>query len=332
MALLIAQALRDLGHKVRFVGPEAPGGVVEQAQDLGLPVTALPGERRAYMRALASWDRERAGVLWCNGLVPALATAGRRMRITHLHQAPSVPHVVAGRIATAGSLATLVPSRSMARHFPTAQVLPNWVPAVTTTPRPNRGTDRPVVIGFLGRLSTDKGVDVLARSMRLLDCAHPGRYRLLLAGEPRFVDEQDRLRIDRALEPIRHLTERAGWMEREAFFSAVDLAVFPSVVAESFGLIVAEAMSARVPFVVSDAGALTEVAGPDYPWVASHGSAGSLARAILRALATPAEHRETLSGQQYARWDRLYSPQAGRERLRHLLTDVLPQETEKETV
>ena len=49
-------------------------------------------------------------------------------------------------------------------------------------------------------------------------------------------------------------------MTPAAFFAEVDLAVFPSRVAESFGLVAAEAMAAGTPYVVSDAGALPEVA------------------------------------------------------------------------
>ena len=56
--------------------------------------------------------------------------------------------------------------------------------------------------------------------------------------------------------------------------------MFPSQWAEPFGLVVAEAMSSRTPFVISDAGALAEVAGPGYPWVSRKGDAVALAHAV----------------------------------------------------
>jgi glycosyltransferase involved in cell wall biosynthesis len=89
----------------------------------------------------------------------------------------------------------------------------------------------------------------------------------------------------------------------------VDLAVFPSVRAESFGLVVAEAMAAGVPFVVSDAGALPEVAGPDHPYVVPHDDAPALAMALGVAIADlPAADLTALMRQ---RWEDLYSPAAG---------------------
>lgn len=325
MLLQIAAGLRDLGHEVRVLGPAAPGGVLEAAAERGFDTTEMPTDRRDYMRSLASWDRSRDGILWCNGLVPALATAGRPRRVVHLHQAPTWKHVLAGRTAGAGALALLVPSAWMAARFPGSQILPNWVEAVDVLPH-RRSEAEPVTLGFLGRLSLDKGVGTLAQALRRLDAAHPGRYRLLLAGQSRFVDEADQQQLRQALAPVAHLTRQPGWMKREAFFSAVDLAVFPSVMPESFGLIVAEAQSARCPYVISDTGALPEVAGQAYPWVFRTGDHASLSRRVEQALAVSEPEREQLLRTQHERWESRFSPAAGAARLRHLLTDVLPQE------
>lgn len=57
--------------------------------------------------------------------------------------------------------------------------------------------------------------------------------------------------------------------------------VVPSIAPESFGLVVAEAMSARIPVIVSDAGALAEVVGGEsYPYIVSAGQPLDLAAAI----------------------------------------------------
>ena len=111
MLLEIAEAATSLGHEVHVVGPDAEDGVLAAAAQRGLEVTALSPERRDYMRQLREWDRRRDGVLWCNGLVPAVATTGRGNRIVHLHQATSRSHVAAGRTAALRSLALLVPKR-----------------------------------------------------------------------------------------------------------------------------------------------------------------------------------------------------------------------------
>lgn len=97
--------------------------------------------------------------------------------------------------------------------------------------------------------------------MELLERRSPGRFRLLLAGESRFVEADDAARVEAAIVRLGGTVDRRGWLHRDDFFSAVDLAVFPSIAEESFGLVVTEAMSAGVPFVVSTAGALAEVAG-----------------------------------------------------------------------
>lgn len=329
MLLAIADGLRELGHDVRVVAPAGDTETVgAQAQRRGFRTTAIRGAcRREYMAGLRRWDRQcREGVLWCNGHVPALATVGHQNRIVHLHQAPSTRHVVAGRLAAAGALVLLVPSASMAKHFPGAQILPNWVPEVTLTQRRHRSADDPVILGFLGRPSPDKGVLTLARALRELDRREPGRYRLLLAGEPRFVSPAEQERVEAALEDVRELVNRPGWMNRSEFFARIDLAVFPSEVEESFGLMVAEAMSARVPFIVSDAGALSEVAGSRYPWTCRAGDPNSLADVITTACHEQRTAVAATAATAHDRWEESFSPEAGLQHLRFLLTDVLPGE------
>jgi glycosyltransferase involved in cell wall biosynthesis len=106
-------------------------------------------------------------------------------------------------------------------------------------------------------------------------------------------------------------------MPPDEFLGTIDLLVCPSTVPEGFGLAVAEAMSARVPVVVSDAGALPDVVGPEHPWVASAGDARDLADVIARAAAAlPADDAVERA---HERWAREFSPAQGRERLREFL-------------
>lgn len=320
MLLLMAQLARDLDLDVHVVGPDQ-SAVLRRAQELGFATTGIDGpNRQRYIRALRRWDRrKRTGLLWCHGLVPALATAGHRRRVVQLHQQPRGPLAgVAGLIAAAGATATVVPSEYLRSRLPGTTALPNWTEPVDVTPRRHHEGE-PVVIGFLGRLSPDKGVVVLAEAVELLNQRHPGTIRLLLAGEPLFVTEEDKQRLEQELAPLASLTDRRGWMRREDFFAAVDLAIFPSIAPESFGLVVAEAMSARVPFVITDAGALPEVAGPGYPWVARAQDPVSLADTIERALHSD---RADVVATARQRWEEHYSPKAARDRLRTLFTTL----------
>lgn len=320
MLLALASQARELGVPVLVVGPAAPSTLVDAARTAGHPTVALPVSRRAvYMVALRRWRLQNPdGLLWCNGLVPSVATSLMGHRVVHLHQLPRGQQSVLAALARKRALATLVPSRSTAASLPASlpesHVLENWVDEVS--PVPGHRHDDAVRLGFLGRPSLDKGVGVLAAALQQLDGQAPGRYRLVLAGEPRFTSKTEQRKLDQALVPVNHLIERPGWMTPAEFFGSVDVMVCPSLVPESFGLVVAEAMSARVPFVISDAGALPEVAGPEHPWVVPAGDAGQLAHAIRRAVD---DNGRTFAEKAYERWLSRYSPAAGGARLEALL-------------
>lgn len=322
MLLHLARAVREIGVPVHVV---APGGspIAHAARDQGFDVTGLGTSRRDYLQRLARWS-PGPGLLWCNGLAPAFVTAGRGGRVVHLHQVPKGKHARAARAARLRAVATLVPSRSTAADVAGARVLENWTAEVT----PSRERPRGRTVGFLGRPSVDKGVLVLAESLRLLTGRSSDTrrsndpLRLLLAGEPRFVAADDHRAVTDSLRRLDGLVEQPGWMAPPDFFSRVDLLVVPSLAAEAFGLVVAEAMSARVPFVVSDAGALPEVAGPDHPWVVPAGDAAALADTVEAALAAPDAERESAVSAARDRWEARFSPDAGRDRLAALLTEL----------
>ena len=323
MLLAVADALRTLGHDVEVVAPRGGrDGVAEAARAAGFPATDLSSGRRQYISELRAWRATNAaGILWCNGLVPAFATAGRGDRIVHLHQEPVGVNAMAARVARRGALVTLVPSESMAASVPHARVLWNWVEPVAPRARGDR-TRRERRIGYLGRHSVDKGLVTLAGALAELDRTDPGRYTLLLAGEGRFAPPEDTAPIRRAMAPVDHLVQRPGWISREDFFSSVDVAVFPSTWAEPFGLVVAEAMSSRTPFVISDAGALAEVAGSGHPWVARRGDASSLARTIGSVFEAGPDRMVEVLDRAHARWEQHFSPAAGLARVSALVDDL----------
>lgn len=324
MLLNLAKTMNELGFQVRVVGPREPSDLVDRATLGGFETTILDAATRIeYMIALRQWDTaHRAGILWCNGLLPALATAGHSNRVVHLHQQPLGMQRPLSRLARLWSMATVVPSHNMADAIAGSTVLHNWVervPSARVTGRP--GPLSPTRVGFLGRPSIDKGIDVLADALRSLDMSSRGAFRLVLAGEPRFVNRQSQIEVAEALKPIQHLVESTGWIPPEAFFAQVDLLVCPSTWPEPFGLVIAEAMSARVPFIISDAGALPEVAGAGHPWVFSAGDSSDLAQVMKRAATSNNQlHIENA----YMRWKDQFSPEAGKQRLQDLLAALPP--------
>lgn len=319
MLLNIAAVLEELGVDVTIVGPSEPGELVAAARDAGHRVVELEAAgRRAWMLALRQWDAaERQGVLWCNGLVPAAATAGRRDRIVHLHQRPLGALRVIEPLARFKALTTLVPSASMAAAVGDAEVLPNWSQSPGTRNRVSQGPR--IVLGFLGRPSIDKGVDVLAAALQELEARKPGQYRLLLAGEPRFVSAEAQLAVERALQPVAHLTDRPGWIEPAEFFDRIDLLVVPSVWPEPFGLVATEAMSAGVPLLVSNAGALPEIVPEATGDVFVAGDAAALASAIEQKI-TRGLDANVASNRR--RWLEHYSPNAGASAVGDLLRRI----------
>lgn len=317
MLLRLAEAAEKLGWTVQVVGP--PGGLVVAAASAGRAVHVIRAhDRTSYLVGLRRWARRNEpGLLWCNGLVPALATASRRDRVIHLHQQPSPSHSALATVARRRARATLVPSDHLARQVPGALALPNWCDPVRVPQRSRTGGA--VRIGFLGRVSVDKGVDLLAdAASRLIARGHD--LRLVVAGSARFAGAASTRTVNESLARLGPRLDELGWVTREDFFAQVDVAVFPSRVPEAFGLVVAEAMSARVPFVVSDAGALPEVAGAQHPWISRAGDAEHLAAVIGAALAAlPAT--EVLDAAE-ARWRAHYSPEAGSVRLAALLSGL----------
>jgi len=313
-----AEALLDLGHPVTVVAADSPTEVLDAAARAGADVVAIRADgRRDHVRRLRAWDRtERDGVLWCHGLVPALATAGHPRRVVHLHQDPrGRAQAVAARVARRGALTTLVPSSDMAARVSDSRAHANWT---SDLPRLDRPGERTGVVGYLGRLSTDKGVDVLARAVARTDAAGT----LQLAGDSRYVAAADVRVVEHALAALGPRAVRLGHTSPADLFRRVDVVVFPSVWPEPFGLVVAEAMAAGVPFVVSDAGALPEVAGPEHPWVARAGDADDLARVLERALGARPEEVRDVTGRARSRWEQHYSPRAGRLRVEALLADL----------
>lgn len=320
MLLALAKAARSLGLRPIIVAPSSPSDVLEKSRVSGFDCVRIPASSRSsYAKNLRKWAaRERPGLLWCNGLLPAAATAGQKNRVVHLHQRPRTSaQMIISRIACYQTLATVVPSFDMAGDLVGSIALPNWTEPVVCSrkvPTPNRCN-----LGFLGRLSVDKGICVLSAALEELEKRRPGVFTLKLAGEPIFIGGSARDEVDSCLAAVRSQVERLGWISREEFFSQIDLAVFPSVWKESFGLVVAECQSAGVPFVISDAGALPEVAGPEYPWVSKAGDPRSLADQIEHAYFADNSKLVQASSE---RWQREYSPEAGLSRFKSVLVSL----------
>lgn len=145
----------------------------------------------------------------------------------------------------------------------------------------------PPVVGFVGRLTEDKGLGVLARSRALLE-AHGVDYQLLLVGgvdDSTAGSEVRRLR-DSGRPPV----EVGQREDSERFFQIIDVLCLPTL-REGFPNVVIEAAAAGVPTVTTDAtGAVDAVVDAETGLIAHAGSADALA-GCLTALISDDEVR-----------------------------------------
>lgn len=329
MLLNIARALRSLGKTVTIVGPSNPDELIEAVKDEGFTTIALPAHnRKMYIAQLRLWrSQNKHELLWCNGLVPAFATAGLGPRIVHFHQLPQRAQKLAARIASRGALRTLVPSDFMAQNMPGTTVLYNWVPEVPVLDSLKNKDPRNITVGFLGRVSEIKGTDLLAQAIYQLNQKQDNfRFKLVIGGEARFVNDGVQDRVNSALENLGDNLIALGWVEPAGFFSQVDCVAMPSQCDESFGLVAAEAMSARVPLLVTRSGALPSVVGENYPWIVEKGSVDSIAEGLLdlaQNLSSATDCLEETMTANYWRWYENFSPEAGKNGVEKVLEDLI---------
>jgi glycosyltransferase involved in cell wall biosynthesis len=147
--------------------------------------------------------------------------------------------------------------------------------------KPNVPTDG--VILFLGTLEPRKNVGLLLDAYERLLERVPGVPELILAGSstPEAASWLDRLTRAPLVGRVRHL----GYVdheEREQLYARARVLVLPSL-DEGFGLPVLEAMSAGVPVVASNRGALPEVTGGAADLI-DPGDAEGLTQALTRLL------------------------------------------------
>ncbi|SCG38781.1 glycosyltransferase family 4 protein [Micromonospora inositola] len=187
-------------------------------------------------------------------------------------------------------------------HVKNVHLIPNPLPATWPAPTPARMPDpsRRLLVGYLGRVEPEKGVDLMPEVASLMpdtDFAIAGSGVLALDPRPNL--------------------ECVGRVNAADFLRQLDCLVVPSRV-EAFGLSALEAMSLGVPVVHSGAGGLAEVTRHAAGTLAFQSDLvpASIAAAIRQAVgATSPEQRHMVAdwyAKEYAfdrcveRWQSLY--------------------------
>jgi glycosyltransferase involved in cell wall biosynthesis len=246
-------------------------------------------------------------------LLPFVGTAGKTVQVAHNFRHKSQ----VDRVRAVISVSASVHDSLMNAHpnVPVFDVL-NFGPLDARPVKP-APTDMPV-IGTLGRLHPNKGIDVLLRAIARLR-ARGVAVRLKVAGDG---PEKPALQALTTELGLTHVVEFVGWVSPPAdYLQTLDLFVLPSRV-EPFGLVVAESMAAGVPVVASridgpveilKGGGLGRLAPPD--------DAAGLADAIAAAL----EDWDTslaMAAQAQAHAVANFSLAAGEHRLTHVLEQI----------
>ena len=124
----------------------------------------------------------------------------------------------------------------------------------------DKGGDRPLTIGLVGRLSPWKGQDVFLKAFA---AAFPdGQERAHLVGSVMFGEEEWEKHLHRLADElgITHRVDFRGFREDIwAEYALLDIAVHASTTPEPFGQVVLEAMAAGVPLIAAAEGGPAEV-------------------------------------------------------------------------
>ena len=139
-----------------------------------------------------------------------------------------------------------------------------------------------ITIAYAGQLIPEKGIATLLDAVAGLE----GNIRLLIAGAGRQRSELE-LRA-RKLGLLPEWLGQIDWIPR--LFAESDIAVFPSIWAEAFGLVVAEAMACEACVVASDVGGIPEVVG-DAGIIVPVGDVVALRKALILLISDPTRRR-----------------------------------------
>lgn len=264
----------------------------------------------------ASYTKSRVVSVTAPILQSALEKITGRIAVSEAARKTLVEHL--------GGDAVLIPNGVATERYAMADPLPGWPgrdPAGAAAQTAGTGG----VLGFLGRMDEPrKGLQVLLRAFEILGPRRPG-LRLLLAG-PGDADDV----VARVSPGLRDRVVVLGMVseaDKIRAYHSVDVFVAPNLGGESFGIVLAEAMSAGAPILASDIEAFDRVllggrAGGLFPV----GDAAALAASAAELLDDPAR-RKQLSAEARAAVRRYDWSAVARDVLRVYETVTLPGRT-----
>lgn len=134
-----------------------------------------------------------------------------------------------------------------------------------------------IKIGFIGRITPEKGVDFLMSEMSRLQGTN---YTLILAGA---YDEKYKIELEQQY-PLRGKCEWIGNTEAATFYNKVDVVVMPAAWEEPFGRVPVEALSYNRPVCIAAKAGLLDLYREECMWQFQmlQGSLTAIMEAMLR--------------------------------------------------
>jgi glycosyltransferase involved in cell wall biosynthesis len=261
---------------IHITGPSEVGMLgAGLAHHFGLPLAA------SWHTNVHEYAARRSG--WFLRLLPKRHSAGAGQKIEDLSMAVAAQFYSVAQVLFAPNpeLCALL-ERTTGRS---CHLMPRGVDAKLFHPakRNRNPEDRDLVLGFVGRLSVEKNVALLAQVQEELERMGVTNFRFLIVGHGGLQDWL-RERLPRA--------EFTGVLKGEALaeaYASMDLFVFPSHT-DTFGNVVLEALASGVPAIVTpDGGPRTIVHDGVTGRVVSD---ADFASAVAAVLADPARHAQ----------------------------------------
>jgi glycosyltransferase involved in cell wall biosynthesis len=285
----IRRHVRFLAHhppeEYRCVGIWGPAALAGYFTGIPYHPTSRSSSLRSPSADVVHAHGLRAGmVAWAVRRPPVVLTVHTDIRTQGRTARSGIARALA-RATARRSEAVVAPSRAAARHFPQARVVAPATERLGPARRSRQevraelGTpgERTVVV-TVARLHRDKGLETLVEAVR----SSPAEG--WICGDGPLRAELERRTAGTSVRILGYRDDVADLL------GAADVFALPSV-GESYGIAVAEAISAGLPVVVSRAGAMDEIAG-EAGILVQPGDARGFAEAVSRLVSDPDLRRE----------------------------------------
>ena len=210
-----------------------------------------------------------------NGLQGVLATAVKRLVVRHSDALTTVSKAMNSCMQSLGAEAGKTSVISMG-----VDTLKTFTPSLQTERRSEE-------LLFVGRLSAQKGVEILIRAMPDIVARFPNSKLKIIGQGP---DKPFLQALSQQLR-IMHSTEFLGPINHEdlpEFYRKATILIFPSLATEGFGLVCVEALACECPVIASDLPATREIIQDGQTGLLfQQGNGKELAQKIIALLANP---------------------------------------------